>query len=78
MKKIFAILAAMGVASSFAFPVQADPQADLKQFQDYFKKTNPNVKFDEFSNGIYALPQYKEYRQQWNTVMEFPPMEIGL
>ena len=78
MKKILTILATLGVAASFAFPAHADPQADLKTFQGYFKKNYPKVKFDEFSNGIYALPEYKDYRKQWEAVMEFPPMEIGV
>jgi sulfur-oxidizing protein SoxA len=78
MKKILTMLAALGTAASFAFSVHADPQSDLKEFQGYFKKSNPGVKFDDFANGIYALPQYKEYRQQWMAIMEFPPLEIGL
>ena len=78
MKKILTILAALGVAGSIAFPAHADPQSDLKEFQGHFKKANPGVKFDEFANGIYALPEYKEYRQQWEAIMEFAPMEIGL
>jgi sulfur-oxidizing protein SoxA len=78
MKKILTILAALGVAGSFAFPAFADPQTDLKEFQGYFKKTYPTVKFDEFSNGLYALPAYKTYREQWESANEFPAYELGL
>lgn len=78
MKKILTILATLGLASSFAFPVYADPQADLKAFQGHFKKKFPTVKFDEYSNGLYALPEYKEQREQWIAANEFPAYELGL
>ena len=78
MKKMLAILAALGIAASFAFPAQADPQSDLKEFQGYFKKKYPEIKFDEYSNGFYAFPQFKAYRESWNAYNEFPPYELGL
>jgi sulfur-oxidizing protein SoxA len=78
MKKILTMLAALGVAGSFAFPVHADPQSDLKEFQGYFKKKFPEVKFDEYANGFYALPQFKAYRESWVAANEFPAYELGL
>ncbi len=78
MKKILTMLAALGIAGTFAFPVYADPQADLKEFQGYFKKKFPDVKFDEYSNGLYALPQFKAYRESWIAANEFPAYELGL
>ncbi|MEK7303758.1 MAG: sulfur oxidation c-type cytochrome SoxA, partial [Pseudomonadota bacterium] len=78
MKKILTILAALGVAGSFALPVHADPQSDLKEFQGYFKKKFPEVKFDEYANGFYALPQFKAYRESWVAANEFPAYELGL
>lgn len=78
MKKILTILAALGVAVSFAFPVHADPKSDLKEFQNYFKKKYPTIKFDEYANGFYAFPQFKEYRKSWDAYNEFPPYELGL
>ena len=43
--------------------MHADPQSDLKEFQGYFKKKYPEIKFDEYANGFYAFPQFKEYRE---------------
>ena len=78
MKKILAILAALGIAASFAFPAHADPQSDLKEFQGYFKKKYPAIKFDEYANGFYAFPQFKEYRKSWDAYNEFPQYELGV
>lgn len=78
MKRIAALLAVLGVAGVCIAPALADPQSDLKEFRDYFKKTFPTVKFDEFSNGLYALPQFKEYRNMWASYNEFPPYELGV
>ena len=68
MRKILTILVAVGLASAFVLPAQADPQSDLKEFQGYFKKKYPAVKFDEFANGFYALPEFKEYRKTWEEI----------
>ena len=78
MKKILTMLAALGVAASFALPVHADPQSDLKEFQGYFKKKYPQIEFDEYSNGFYAFPHLKAYREQWDAANEFPAYELGL
>jgi L-cysteine S-thiosulfotransferase len=78
MKKMLTMLAALGIATSFAFPAHADPQSDLREFQDYFKKKYPAIKFDEYANGFYAFPQFKEYRKSWNAYNEFPQYELGV
>jgi len=77
MKRILTLVTA-GVVGICGLPAHADPQADLKEFQGYFTKTNPTVKFDDYANGLYALPQFKEYRNQWNAYNEFPPYELGV
>ncbi len=80
MKKLLTLLiTAFGLAAVVHLPMaQADPQTDLKQFRAYFKKKFPDVPFDEYANGLYALPQFKEYREQWESISEFPPYEVGL
>lgn len=78
MKKILTLLAALGIAATFALPAYADPQSDLKEFQDFFKKKFPDVQFDEYANGLYALPQFKAYRESWVAANEFPVYELGL
>jgi len=78
MKRIVTMLAVAGIAGLCAAPASADPQSDLKAFQGYFKKQYPSVKFDDFSNGLYALPQFKEYRTMWESYNDFPPYELGI
>ena len=78
MKKILTMLAALGIAGTFALPVHADPQSDLKEFQGYFKNKYPQIKFDEYANGFYAFPQFKSYRESWVAANEFPAYELGL
>ncbi len=63
---------------SLQLPAQAGPAEDLRAFQDYFRKTFANVPFDDFANGLYALPQGSDARQQWQQVMKMPPYEIDL
>jgi len=77
MKKIVMLLAALGMAGIVAAPAMADPASDLKQFRNHFKKQFPTVKFDEFANGLYALPGNEDYRAQWEAFEEFPPYELG-
>lgn len=78
IKKMLFGLAAMGCAMVAPLAAQATPEQDLKEFQDYFKKKFPDVSFDEFSNGIYALPVAKDRREEWESIMEFPPFELEL
>ncbi|OGI41342.1 MAG: sulfur oxidation c-type cytochrome SoxA [Candidatus Muproteobacteria bacterium RBG_16_62_13] len=78
MKKILMLLAVLGLMGGVATSASAGPAEDLKQFRDFFKKKFPTVKFDEFANGLYALPGFEEYRASWNTYNEFPPYEFGL
>jgi len=78
MKKILLFLATLGIVAGMAPAVVADPAADLKEFQAFFKKKFPTVPFDEFGNGLYGLPGMEEYREQWNLFNEFPPYDLGL
>ena len=78
MNKWLTAVTLLGVFIAPQLPVQAGPAEDLRAFQDYFRKKFPDVPFDEFSNGVYALPQAKDAREQWQQVMRMPPYEIGL
>lgn len=77
MKKIFVALTALGLCATAPFAV-ASPESDLAEFQGYFKKKFPDVPFEEFSNGLYALPAAKNQRAEWESIMEFPPFEIDM
>ncbi|MDH5649814.1 MAG: sulfur oxidation c-type cytochrome SoxA [Gammaproteobacteria bacterium] len=79
MKKFIMAITALGVlCSTLPLMVQASPQGDLKAFRAHFKKTFPDVKFDDFSDGLYALPGAENRREEWQAIMEFPPYEIEL
>lgn len=78
MKKIFLYIAVLGAFAAASPVTVADPTTDLKQFQEFFKKKFPTVPFDEYANGLYALPGMEEYRDQWTLYNEFPPYELGL
>lgn len=75
MKKLLAtatlcVLIAAPVVSS------ATPEDDKKVFQGYFAKRFPNVPFDDFNNGVYALNS--DAREQWMAIEEFPPYQIAI
>ena len=75
MKKLLAtatlcVLIAAPVVSS------AGPEDDKKAFQEYFKKRFPNVPFDDYNNGVYALSPGA--REQWMAIEEFPPYQIAV
>jgi len=76
MKKLLLIMTSIVMVTGFAFNVQADPAQDLRAFQDFYKKKFPDVQFDDFGNGIYALN--KPLRDEWEITMEFPPYELTL
>jgi sulfur-oxidizing protein SoxA len=76
MRKTLGLFLALGLAASAV--AAADPQTDLEQFRGFYKKRFPSVPFDEFSNGLYALPGFDEYREHWLGFSDLPPYEIGL
>ncbi len=78
MKKIFLFMTVLGVFAATSHATFADPASDLRDFQAYFKKKFPGVPFDEYSNGLYVLPGFEVYKEQWMMYNEFPPFELGL
>jgi sulfur-oxidizing protein SoxA len=55
--------------------VTTDVQADIDAFQGYFKERFPTVPLEAYNDGVNALPQYAERRENWLLLMEFPPYE---
>lgn len=49
---------------------------DLETIQQFFKEKFPDVQFDDFANGVYALDSIA--RQNWEALEEFPPYEIHI
>jgi sulfur-oxidizing protein SoxA len=54
----------------------ADPEDDRKAFVAYYQSRFPDVPFDEFANGIYAIDA--DARSQWQAIEEFPPYEFSI
>ncbi|MEN8174467.1 MAG: sulfur oxidation c-type cytochrome SoxA [Pseudomonadota bacterium] len=52
---------------------QAGPEEDREKFQSYFKNKFPDIAYDEFANGVYALDENQ--RANWEAIEEFPPYE---
>lgn len=50
--------------------------ADVRKFQAFFRKEFPQVKKDDFADGVYAIDP--QARQQWKEVEEFPPYEPAI
>lgn len=73
MKRI--VIAALALLA-VPFAVQADPKADLKEYQDYFMRKFPGVPLAEFANGTYAIDA--DARANWEAIEEFPPYEAAI
>lgn len=78
MKKAIIGLTAVGLVLGVTIAAHAGPKEDLKQFQAFFTKKFPEIPFDDFSNGLYALPAAADRRAEWEIIEEFPPYEIAL
>ncbi len=77
MKRLIACTAiAVGIATLPVAPVFASPAEDLEAFRAYFKKKFPDVPFEDYKNGVYAID--KASREQWEEIEEFPPYEINV
>lgn len=69
-KRMVPVLLAL-ISGFSAASVLASPEEDLVEFQNYFKKRFPDVKFQDFGNGIYALD--KSRRETWEEMESFIP-----
>ncbi len=49
---------------------------DLNLIQGYFKKRFPDVPYEDFANGVYALDTIA--KENWEALEEFPPYEIHI
>ncbi len=76
MRRFLILAVGVAVLATMSVAAQASPQSDLKEFQGYFKKRFPEVPFDDYSNGVYALD--KNARAEWETIMVFPPYDFEL
>lgn len=72
MKRLLKV-ALVGVVALGGTAALAGPQEDLAEFRGYFEKKFPNVPFQEFANGAYALDEVA--RANWEAIEDFPPYE---
>ena len=56
--------------------VENENVSDLISIQQYFKNRFPDIPFQDFSNGVYALDEIA--RDNWVALEEFPPYEIHI
>ena len=54
----------------------AIPIHDLDKIHTFFKTRFPDVPFDDFANGVYALDSIA--RENWEALEEFPPYELNI
>lgn len=76
MRKLLSIVAALGMVATLPYTADASPEQDLKEFREFYKKRFPNVPFDDYVNGVYALDA--ESRSQWEAIEDFPPYELNI
>jgi sulfur-oxidizing protein SoxA len=69
----FALLLAVALPQPHAI---AGPEDDRNAFIDYYQARFPDVPFQEFANGIYAIDS--DARAQWLEIEEFPPYEFAI
>jgi len=84
MKRLMIAAAALGLlggapltAANTQLDVPGTPKQDLQRFQSYFKHKFPHLAFKDFANGTYAVSP-KDDREQWKSVLQFPPYGPGL
>ena len=78
MKKIMMLLAVLGWrASSRRRRSRVRPRISSNSGITS-RRNSRTVKFDDYANGLYALPGFEDYRAQWDAYNEFPPYELGL
>jgi sulfur-oxidizing protein SoxA len=77
MLKAKIILVALGAALVVPQALAgATPEEDRKQAVEYFKQMFPEVPFEEYVNGQYALNE--DRRGQWESLQDFPPYEFAV
>lgn len=76
MKKLLTVVATLGLIGTASLVAQAGPQQDLAEFRAYYKERFPDVPFNEYANGVYAIDQAS--REQWEAIEEFPPYELNI
>ncbi len=75
MRSLIASCCALG-AVCIPLAALGDPEEDRAAFAAYYQERFPDVPFEEFANGIYAIDA--DARSQWTEIEEFPPYEFAI
>ncbi len=71
------ILVALGAALAVPQALAGStPEDDRKEMVEYFQQMFPDVPFEDFVNGQYALNE--DRRKQWVSMQDFPPYEFAV
>lgn len=73
---MFAALLLAGPANALAGKYEKLVQKDIEEFRAYFAEEFPEVKLEEYANGVYAIDE--NARMQWEEMEEFPPYELAI
>ena len=57
-------------------PALAGPEDDREAFVAFYQSRFPDIPFQEFANGIYAIDA--DARSQWQDIEMFPPYEFAI
>lgn len=71
MRRIMLILCLALGAGVMPGAAGASPAEDLKNIRQFYRERFPDVKFDDFKYGVYAIDA--DARLSWYAVEEFPP-----
>ena len=63
---------------AWGVPTVEEIQADVREFQQFFRSRFANVALEAYNDGVYALPQYAQRRLTWELLGEFPAYESEL
>lgn len=73
MKRVLKATAALLFGGMLTANAIAGPDEDLQQYRNYFTSKFPNVEFQSFADGTYAIDPVM--RANWEAIEEFPPYE---
>lgn len=76
MKKTVALLLGLGILAGVTPAAYSSPEDDKKTFQGFFMKKFPQLKLQDFADGLYAIDPVS--RASWEQMEEFPPYAVNI
>jgi len=79
MRNYVSALLVLIIAVPFGEITAKTPEEDLQNFRAHFELRFPEVSFNEYANGVYAINE--DARSSWEAIEDFPPyiheLELG-